>query len=225
MEGQYEFVKTIFGFEAKDKIKVNVHRLLRGSTNDAYTSMSRSTKVVDGQLQAVYNIEVYFSIETFKSRSVQAHELTHAFTQVYGLPAWLAEGMAVLVESEYAGGALWAKAKRDLEPIGFDEDGVNIIQNWRGHASTLPDRSIETYAYAYSIVSELRQRYGDDFFKQFFALLDKDGIHYKTEVLSSSVIVYYMSQAASEDLVPFFRQLKFNVRKLNREDLLIIPAD
>ena len=225
MEGQYEFVKKIFGFEAKDKIKVNVHRTLRESTNDAYTSMSRGMKVVEGQFQAAYDIEVHFGIDAFKSKSIQAHELTHAFTQVYALPAWLAEGIAVLVESEYAGGAHWAKAKRNLEPIGLDENDVNIIQNWRGHASKLPDRSIETYAYAYSIVSELRKRYGDDFFKKFFVLLDKDGIHYKAGVLSSSVIVYYMSQAAGEDLLPFFRQLKFNVRKLKREDILSILAD
>lgn len=225
MEGQYEFVKEIFGFEAKDKIKVNVHRTLRGSPNDAYTSMSKGMKVVDNQFQAAYDIEVHFGIDAFKKRSVQAHELTHAFTQVYALPAWLAEGIAVLVESEYAGGALWAKAKRDLEPIGLDENGVNIIQNWRGHGSKLPGRSIETYAYSYSIVSELRKRYGDDFFKKFFALLDKDGIHYKAGILSSSVIVYYMSQAAGEDLVPFFRRLKFNVRKLKRENILSILAD
>ena len=225
MEGQYNFVKKIFGFEAKDKIKVIVHRILRDSIKDAYTSMSRGVKVVDGKFQAVYDIEVHFSLDAFKSRSIQAHELTHAFTQVYALPAWLAEGIAVLVESEYASGAHWAKAKRNLAPIGFDENGVNIIQNWRGHGSTLPDRSVETYAYAYSIVSELRKKYGEDFYQKFFVLLDKDGIHYKAGVLSSSVIVYYMSQAAGEDLVPFFQQLKFNVRKLERKDILTILAD
>ena len=225
MEGQYEFVKKIFGFEAKDKIKIIVHRTLRGNPRDAYTSMSRGMKVVEGQFQAVYDIEVHFGIDAFNSRSVQAHELTHAFTQVYALPAWLSEGMAVLVESEYAGGAHWAKAKRSLEPLGLNENDVNIIQNWRGHGSALPDRSIETYAYAYSIVSELRKRYGDDFFKKFFALLAKDGIHYKAGVLSSSVIVYYMSQAAGEDLLPFFQQLKFDVRKLKRENILSILAD
>ena len=224
MEGQYEFVKKIFGFEAKDKIKIIVHRTLRGNPRDAYTSMSRGMKVVEGQFQAVYDIEVHFGIDAFNSRSVQAHELTHAFTQVYALPAWLSEGMAVLVEAEYAGGAHWAKAKRSLEPLGLNENDVNIIQNWRGHGSALPDRSIETYAYAYSIVSELRKRYGDDFFKKFFALLAKDGIHYKAGVLSSSVIVYYMSQAAGEDLLPFFQQLKFDVRKLKREDILSILA-
>ena len=85
--------------------------------------------------------------------------------------------------------------------------------------------SIETYAYAYSIVSELRKRYGDDFFKKFFALIEKDGIHYKAGVLSASVIVYYMSQAAGEDLVPFFQQIKFNVRKLKQEDILSILAE
>jgi hypothetical protein len=34
-----------------------------------------------------------------------------------------------------------------------------------------------------------------------------------------------MSQAAGEDLVPFFQQIKFNVRKLKQEDILSILAD
>lgn len=222
LEGQYDFIKKIFGFEAKDKIKIKIQSSLKGNPNDAYTSISRSMEVADNQFKAAYDIEVYFGIEAFRKRSVLAHELTHAFTQAYALPAWLSEGIAVLVEAEYAQGAPWAKRKRSLKPIGLDENGVNVIQNWRGHGSKLPQKSIETYAYAYSIVSELRKKYGDGFFKKFFRLLDKDGIHYKAGVLSSSVVVYYMSQAAGEDLVPFFRQLKFNVQKLTRENILSI---
>ena len=32
--------------------------------------------------------------------------------------------------------------------------------------------------------------------------------------MKTSMLVYYMSQAAGEDLVPFFENLKFNVRQL-----------
>ncbi len=222
LERQYDFVRKIFGFEAKDKIKIVVQPALKGDAHDAYTSISRGMEQVGNQFRSKYDITVYFGIESFKSRSVQAHELTHAFTQVYALPAWLAEGIGVLVEAEYAGGARWAKRHKSLEPLGFDENGVNIIQNWRGHGSNLPSRSIETYAYAYSLVSELRKRYGEDFFKKIFTLIEKDGVHHKAGTLSTSVVVYYMSQAAGEDVVPFFEQLEFKVRKLTQEDILSI---
>jgi len=234
LEGQYDFVRNIFGFDAKNKIEVKVGRTLKpdksldgdkrngGDRRDAHTNISKSVKRVGNHFETTYDISVSFGIDAFNSRSVQAHELAHAFTSVYALPAWLDEGIAVFVEAEYAGGAGWAKAMRNLIPIAYDKNGVNAIQNWRGHGSTLPGRSVETYAHAYSIVYELRKIYGDDLFKKFFALIEKDGIHHKVGTLSSSVIVYYMSQAAGRDLVPFFKEIKFNVRKLTREEITSI---
>jgi len=234
LEGQYDYVKNIFGFDAKNKIEVKVERALKpeksldgdgrggGDRRDAHTNINRSVKRVGDHFETTYDISVSFGIDAFKSRSVQAHELAHAFTSVYALPAWLDEGIAVFVEAEYAGGAGWAKTRRSLIPIGYDKNGANAIQNWRGQGSTLPGRSVETYAYAYSIVYELRKRYGDDLFKKFFALIEKDGIHYKVGTLSASVIVYYMSQAAGKDLVPFFKEIKFNVRKLTKEEITSI---
>ena len=234
LEGQYDFVKNIFGFDAKNKIKVKVEQALGVSEtldgdervvegrNDANVQVNKSVKRVDNHFEAAYDISVSFGIEAFKSRSVQAHELTHAFTSTYALPAWLGEGIGVFVEAEYAGGAGWVKTRRNLTPIGYDKNGVNIIQNWRGHGSTLPGRSVETYAYAYSIIYELRKRYGDDLFKKFFALVEKDGIHHRAGTLSSSVITYYMSQAAGRDLVPFFQEIKFDVRKLTKEEIISI---
>ena len=38
--------------------------------------------------------------------------------------------------------------------------------------------------------------------------------------MSTSFVVYYFSQAAGEDLVPFFKNLKFDVRKLEKADIL-----
>jgi len=37
--------------------------------------------------------------------------------------------------------------------------------------------------------------------------------------MKTSMLVYYMSQAAGEDLVPFFENLKFNVRRLTRDEI------
>lgn len=226
LERQYDFVRKIFGFEAKDKIKIVVQPILgkdapyERDAHHAYTSVRRGVEQVDNQFRFAYDIIVYFGIEAFKSRSIQAHELTHAFTQVYALPTWLAEGIAVLVEAEYAGGARWAKRHKNLERFRLDENGVNIIQNWQGHGSNWSyKRTVEAYAYAYSLISELRERYGEDYFKKFFALIEEDGIHHKAGTLGTSVVVYYMSQAAGEDLVPFFEQLKFKVHKLTREDI------
>ena len=38
--------------------------------------------------------------------------------------------------------------------------------------------------------------------------------------MKTSFLVYYFSEAAGEDLVPFFRKLHFKVRKLTKEDIL-----
>ena len=38
--------------------------------------------------------------------------------------------------------------------------------------------------------------------------------------MSTSFVVYYFSQAAGEDLVPFFEKLQFKVKKLEKADIL-----
>ena len=38
--------------------------------------------------------------------------------------------------------------------------------------------------------------------------------------MSTSFLVYYLSQAAGEDLVPFFQSLKFKIQKLSRDEIL-----
>ena len=51
--------------------------------------------------------------------------------------------------------------------------------------------------------------------------MEADGLHQQLEFLMpTSVLVYYFSKAADEDLVPFFRKLHFNVRHLTKEDIL-----
>jgi hypothetical protein len=138
--------------------------------------------------------------------------MTHAFTSVYGLPAWLSEGMGVLVESELTGGASWARKGRNLKTLGFDENGYNIIQTWRREGSKLEFRAENTYSYSYSIVAELRDRYGDPFLAKFFQLLRAKADSGDIRVHDDAEIVALMSQAANQDLTDFFtRTLQFKL--------------
>ena len=51
--------------------------------------------------------------------------------------------------------------------------------------------------------------------------MERDQLHQKLiGAMPTSFLVYYISQAAGEDLVPFFEKLKFNVRKLKKTDIL-----
>ena len=235
LEGQYDFFEELFGFAARDTIKIEVShkQAFQGqigeevipNARDALTSTQRSSQVVDGKVVPKYEIKMLFGVDAFESKATRAHELTHAFTAGYALPAWMAEGFAVLVEEDYGGGRGWAQQKTDLEPVGYDAEGRNSLQTWRGDNSKLPFRSADLYAYSYRILKELQQQYGMDLFSRFFSHLEKDGVARKVQTLGNSVVVYYLGQAAGEDLVPFFESLSFKIRRLTREEILGILVD
>ena len=51
--------------------------------------------------------------------------------------------------------------------------------------------------------------------------MEADALHQRLEgKMRTSFLVYYLSKAAGEDLVPFFKELQFKVRKLTKEDIL-----
>ena len=221
-ESQYAFLKETFGIEALAPARVVLAPNIQGSEHDAYTQ-TQTRWTGKGEYVAVATI--YFGIQAFADPAVQAHEIFHAFTSFYGLPAWLAEGFAVLVEAELAGGAGWAKRGRNLKPIGFDGEGYNKIQRWRTDASTLPFRSLETYTYSYSIVSELRDRYGDPLYERFFRLLRRELVTRGPREHTDEEIVALLSAAAGRDLTPFFRdELQFKLGTIPKVDLPAEPA-
>ena len=203
LESQYAFLREVLGIGAPMLIEVIVYPNIRGDERDAHASVVAERGVMRAE----------FGIQAFFAQDVRAHEMTHAFTAVYGLPAWLDEGLAVLVEGELAGGAEWAKQNRSLtlmRPIG---GGPNPIQSWRRQGSTLPFRDETTYSFSYSIIAELRDRYGDVFFQRFF-----QGIHEavvaerRLREHSDEEIVALMSRAADADLRPFFvGELRFKL--------------
>ena len=220
MESLYNYVHDIFGFEPEHQLKVNLRQTHHGSTNLATTSTRTQTIYQNGEwLKVVEGIEMDFPIAMFNQRDVRAHELTHAFTNIYLLPTWFAEGIAVLVQVEYARG----KSHRRLDlhaDLETDLDGRNAVQFWKGHLSA--DQLTQwRYSYSYSIVAELKNRFGEDFYPAVFQLMEEDQLHQRLPgEMATSFLVYYLSQAAGQDLFSFFEELKFDIRHITRSEIM-----
>jgi hypothetical protein len=221
MESLYDFVHSIFGFEPDRRMNVVLYQTFMGNTRTATTQINYQTIYHNGvPLKTVDRIQMNFPLEMFSQRDVRAHELTHAFTQIYQLPIWFAEGIAVFVQLEQVKGSGHTKIDIQRE-LRLDFDGINAVQNWAGHRDASPDIARWGYDYAYSIVSEVKARFGEDFYLRLFRLIEEDQLHQRLpNEMSTSMLIYYMSQAAGQDLVPFFEDLQFRIRRLTRAEIL-----
>ena len=222
MESLYESMHRLFGFQPKHKIHVTLHHFYRGTNLAAVTRTNYRSGTLDGRyVKFINGIQMDFPLQMYEKHGVRAHELTHAFTNIYFLPVWFSEGIAVLIQTEYAKGGTHPKfdnlERRDLR---VDLDGVNQLESWGGHTENNPLTQWR-YRYAYTLVAELWKRYGNDFYIRVFRLMEADGLHQKLAgTMKTSFLAYYFSEAAGEDLVPFFKKLHFKVRKLTKEDIL-----
>ena len=221
MESLYDAMNRLFGFQPKHKIHVTLHHLYRGTNLAAFTRTDYRSGVQNGRyVKSINGIQMDFPLRMYEKHGVRAHELTHAFTNIYFLPVWFSEGIAVLIQTEYAKGGIHAKLDSLERDLRVDLDGVNQLEGWGGHTENNP-LTHWRYRYAYTLVAELWERYGTDFYIRVFRLMEEDGLHQKlVGTMKTSFLVYYFSEAAGEDLVPFFRKLHFKVRKLTKEDIL-----
>lgn len=217
MESLYDAMYEIFGFKPKHKIHVTLHQVFRGTTLGAFTTTEYRYAP---DIKYVTGIKMDFPMMMYEKHGVRVHELTHAFTNIYFLPTWFSEGIAVLMQTEYAKGGLHPKFDNLKRSLELDLDGFNELENWGGHAESGPLTQWR-YSYAYTVVSELRKKYGNDLYIKVFALMEADQLHQKLgDDMPTSFLVYYISKAAGEDLVPFFKELKFKVRKLEKSNIL-----
>ena len=217
MESLYDLMHDIFGFQPEHKIHVTLHNLYQGSDRHAVTGTQYR---YGNNIKYVTGIEMHFPMAMYEKHEVRVHELTHAFTNIYFLPTWFSEGIAVLMQKEYAKGGMFAKYDNLELHLKKDLNGLNELENWGGHGAGGPLTQWR-YTYAYSVVSELRTKYGKELYIKAFELMEKDQLHQKlVGAMPTSFLVYYFSQAAGADLVPFFEKLKFNVRKLEKTDIL-----
>ncbi len=221
MESLYDAMNRLFGFQPKHKIHVTLHHLYRGTNLSAVTRTDYRSGVLDGRyVKFINGIQMDFPIRMYEKHGVRVHELTHAFTNIYFLPVWFSEGIAVLIQTEYAKGGTHPKLDSLEVDLRVDLDGVNQLESWTGHTESNP-LTHWRYRYAYTLVAELWERYGTDFYIRVFRLMEADGLHQRlVGTMKTSFLVYYFSEAAGEDLVPFFRKLHFKVRKLTKEDIL-----
>lgn len=222
MESLYDAMNRLFGFQPKHKIHVTLHDIYQGTRLAATTTTNYRYGFQNGRyLKFVNGIKMDFPLAMYEKHGVRAHELTHAFTNIYFLPVWFSEGIAVLIQTEYAQGGTHPKFDSlKGSDLRVDLDGVNQLENWGGHLDGGPLTQWR-YRYAYTLVSELRERYGNDFYIKVFELMEADALHQRLEgKMRTSFLAYYLSKAAGEDLVPFFQELQFKVRKLTKEDIL-----
>ena len=221
MESLYNEMNTVFGFQPKHKIHVTLHNIYNGSTNLATTSTQYGYKRQgNASVKYVAGIKMDFPIAMYEKPTVRVHELTHAFTNIYFLPTWFNEGLAVLMETEWAKGGLHPKFDNLQRYLKRNLDGTNDLEDWDSHGGNSEILQWR-YRYAYTVVSELRKRYGPDFYIKVFRLMDADQLHNKLPAkMATSFLVHYLSQAAGTDLVPFFNEYAFNVRKLTKAQIL-----
>ena len=221
MESLYDAMNRLFGFKPKHKIHVTLHDIYQGTRRAATTTTNYRYGFQNGRyLKFVNGIKMDFPLAMYEKHGVRAHELTHAFTNIYFLPVWFSEGIAVLIQTEYAKGGTHPKFDSLKGKMRVDLDGVNQLENWGGHLDGGPLTQWR-YRYAYTLVAELRKRYGNDFYIKVFQLMEADALHQRLEDKTpTSFLVYYLSEAAGENLVPFFKELQFKVRKLTKEDIL-----
>lgn len=225
MESLYDAMNDYFGFQPKHKIHVTLYDVYQGTRHVATTGTSYRQGHQDGSyLKVVTGITMNFPLAMYEQQDVRAHELTHAFTNIYFLPTWFSEGLAGLIQAEYAKGN--SHTKLDLRGnLKLNLNGVNELEAWTGHTGTSPltgnPLTRWRYNYSYSIVSKLREDYGDDFYIRVFQLMEADRLHQKLpDKMETSFLVYYFSKAAGADLVPFFKELQFPVQRLEKSDIL-----
>lgn len=221
MESLYEAMHKHFGFHPEHKIHVTLHDMYRGSRLSAITTTQYRSGMLNGRyVKSIEGIKMDFPMQMYEKQGVRAHELTHAFTNIYYLPVWFSEGIAVLIQTEYAKDGLHPRLGSLKVDARVDINGLNELENWGGHAESSPLTQWR-YRYAYTLVAKLWERYGADFYITVFELMEADGLHQRLEdLMPTSVLVYYFNQAAGEDLVPFFRNLYFNVRPLTKADII-----
>ena len=222
MESLYDAMSELFGFHPEHKIHVTLHDTLRGSKLGAFTTTQYRRGIQNGRfVKSIRGIQMDFPMQMYEKHGVRVHELTHAFTNIYYIPVWFSEGIAVLIQTEYAKGGLHPKYDSLKADVQIDINGENELENWGGHTENSPLTQWR-YRYAYTLVAELWERYGNDFYIKVFELMEADGLHQQLEnLMPTSMLVYYFSKAAGEDLVPFFRQLHFiKVRRLTKADIV-----
>ena len=134
MESLYNEMNTVFGFQPEHKIHVTLHNVYSGTTSVATTTTQyRYESRGNTSLKFVTGIKMDFPIAMYEKPTTRVHELTHAFTNIYFLPTWFNEGIAVLMETEWAKGGSHPKFDSLETNLKRNMDGINDLEDWASH--------------------------------------------------------------------------------------------
>ena len=204
IQALYEFLEDVFGFTLDTPALIVIDKKLAEIYGTRPAGYVASRDPAYGGRTVVH-----LSVDTISDSAVLAHELTHALDTLCvgaSAPMWFAEGLAQMVENELVD----TRDARHPTPIGFDSEGRNLLQLWGGHrraGAGLPmNVRRNAYNHSYYILATLRDQYGDAFYRRLFDLMRPRGS------VSDAQLVALMSQAAGEDLEPFFTgELRFRL--------------
>ena len=215
MESLYIELHDRFGFQPEYKIGVTIYQNYQNNRQ----ADTHKQYVQSNTGKTLKSIKINFPLSMYKDPGVRAHELTHAFTSAYFLPVWFDEGIAVLIQTEFAQRRSHPKFDSLQKDLRRNLDGINSLEDWETGGS--PELILWRYRYAHTVIAELQKLHGKDFYIKAFQLMDADQLYNKLSGrMPTSFLVYYLSQAAGADLVPFFKNLHFNVRKITKEEIL-----
>lgn len=215
MESLYKELHDRFGFEPEYKIHVTIYQNYKGNRR----ADTEKQYMHSNEGKTLKSLKMHFPYSMYQDPGVRAHELTHAFTSPYFLPLWFDEGIAVMIQAEFAKRGHHPKFDSLQKNLKRNLDGVNSLEGWEAGGS--PELTHWRYSYAYTVIAELKKRYGEELFIQVFRLMEADQLHNKLPSrMSTSFLIYYLNQAAGADLVPFFQSLHFNVRRLTKAEIL-----
>jgi len=189
-----------FHFKPDHQIHVTIHKLLRGSTNIAYTD-------VDYQNGMISKLSMHFPYVMFDKEFVRAHELTHSFIAPFHLPVWVDEGFAVLNENMYTEVPAHPAFASLTEKIRKDKQGVNAIQNWTEGQGIYAQADLTQwcYRYSYTVVKYIEDTWPGTFGKVF------DSVHPYTPLSTPQFVSVLDNIITDTDMVQFFTDIGFKL--------------
>ena len=209
LETYYIHLKNTLGYVVKEPVNVVISKEVGQIFSGGFTTPAYATSA-----DPDYGNKptAHFSPQSAAEISTLIHEVTHLLDYAYigkSAPPWFMEGIATMIENDFLEGQ-----NRPRKTPLIDANGVNLLQKWDAHRAKgemLPDRlELEAYNHSYYILSQLHQRYGDDFYRKLFVAMHRSPIR----KFNDEQLIDLMSRVTKTDMRRVFEtEFKFQLKK------------
>lgn len=209
LETYYIHLKNTLGYVVKEPVNVVISKEVGQIFSGGFTTPAYATSA-----DPDYGNKptAHFSPQSAAEISTLIHEVTHLLDYAYIgklAPPWFMEGIATMIENDFLEG------QNQLRKMPIkDENGVNLLQEWGGHRATgnmLPGgMELEAYNHSYYILSQLHQRYGDDFYRKLFVEMHRSPLR----KFDDGQLIDLMSRVTKTDMRRVFEtEFEFQFKK------------